>query len=96
MGGWGQSLMEKSTNLQWRLFLKPSLSQSVSQKVNNKVHLHSYEARPIDPIESDDLAGGEGQDEDGAAVVVDHLEHDLTPGSHIEETKSVPDYTADF
>ena len=54
-----------------------------------EVEVSGQGARPIDPVDGDDLHRGEGEDEDGATVVVHHLQHDLTPGCHIEQPDTI-------
>ena len=57
--------------------------------VQHEVEVSCQCARSIDPVDPDHLHRGEAEDEDGTAVVVHHLQHDLTPGCDVEQANTV-------
>ena len=50
----------------------------------HEVEVSGELVRAVDPVDGDHLHRDEGEDKDGAAVVVHHLQHDLTSWRHIE------------
>ena len=57
--------------------------------LEHEVKVPCEDARAVDPVDGYDLHGGEGEDSDGAAVVVHHLEHDLAARRHVEQPDPV-------
>ena len=57
--------------------------------VQHEVEVPGEGAGPVDPVDGDDLHRGEGEDEDGAPVVVHHLQHHLPTGGDIEQPDTI-------
>ena len=80
-----------SKNIKFRKISLTPLMQIHCRLYNlqHEVEVPGEDTRAVDPVDGDDLHRGEGEDEDGAPVVVHHLQHDLPARRHVEQPDPV-------